>query len=92
VCYDCGDGTKYGKEKLVKPEGTLLSSVHRAKGLEAKRVFILRPDLMPHPKAKSAWEKGQEANLEYVAITRAIEELVYVDGSFKQKEEGGDNA
>lgn len=80
VCYEdaCAEGRQ--KRRLVKPEGTLLSSVHRAKGLEAKRVFILRPDLMPHPKAKSEWERGQEANLQYVAETRAIEELVYVDG------------
>jgi superfamily I DNA/RNA helicase len=63
-----------------KPEGTLLSSIHRAKGLEAKRVFILRSDLLPHPMAKSEWAKGQEKNLSYVAKTRAIETLVYVDG------------
>jgi superfamily I DNA/RNA helicase len=63
-----------------KPEGTLLSSIHRAKGLEAKRVFILRPDLLPHPMAKSEWARGQEKNLSYVAKTRAIETLVYVDG------------
>lgn len=80
-CWDC----KYlGKPvALVKPAGTLLSSIHRAKGMEAKRVFILRPDLMPHPKAKSEWEMGQERNLQYVAQTRAIEELVFVDGKFK---------
>jgi superfamily I DNA/RNA helicase len=57
-----------------------LSSVHKAKGLEAKRVFILQPkgSGMPHPMAKTAWQKEQEFNLLYVAITRAIEELVYV--------------
>jgi superfamily I DNA/RNA helicase len=65
----------------AKPEGTLLSSIHRAKGLEAKRVFLLRPDLLPHPMAKSEWARGQEKNLSYVAKTRAIEELVYVDGT-----------
>lgn len=69
---------KHGPEP--KPEGTLLSSIHRAKGLEAKRVFLLRPDLLPHPMAKSEWAKGQEKNLSYVAKTRAIETLVYVDG------------
>jgi len=89
VCFSCKDpplsGEKYDKAvKLVAPAGTLCSSIHRAKGLEAKRVFILRPDLMPHPKAKSDWEKGQEANLQYVAITRAIDELIYV-------QKGGDN-
>lgn len=60
--------------------GIRLSSVHKAKGLEAQRVFILLPDGagMPHPMAKSAWQREQEMNLKYVAITRAISELVYV--------------
>ena len=60
--------------------GIMLSSVHKAKGLEAKRVFILQPEeaKMPHPMAKSSWQKEQEYNLKYVAITRAIEELVWV--------------
>ncbi len=60
--------------------GIKLSSVHKAKGLEAKRVFILQPEgaEMPHPLAKSEWQREQEYNLLYVAITRAIEELVYV--------------
>lgn len=60
--------------------GVLLSSVHRAKGLEADRVFILRPELMPHPMAKSQWAQEQEQHLRYVAITRAIRTLVWVEG------------
>jgi DNA helicase-2/ATP-dependent DNA helicase PcrA len=61
-------------------EGIRLSSVHKAKGLEAHRVFILQPKgaTMPHPMAKSKWQREQEFNLLYVAITRAINELVYV--------------
>ena len=47
-----------------------ISSVHRAKGLEAKRVFILHPEQMPHPMAEQPWEQEQEANLAYVAVTR----------------------
>lgn len=60
--------------------GIRLSSIHKAKGLEAKRVFLLEPkgSTVPHPMAKSEWQRGQEWNLRYVAITRAIEELVYV--------------
>jgi len=63
-----------------KNGGILLSSVHKAKGLEAKRVFILMPPNsgMPHPMAKSSWQIKQEWNLKYVALTRAIEELVWV--------------
>lgn len=61
-------------------EGIKLSSIHRAKGLEAKRVFFLMPKggECPHPMAKTAWQKEQERNLFYVAVTRAIEELVFV--------------
>ncbi len=61
-------------------DGIKLSSVHKAKGLEARRVFILLPEEsgMPHPMAKSKWQIDQEWNLKYVAITRAIEELIYV--------------
>ena len=60
--------------------GIRLSSIHKAKGLEAHRVFLLEPEgaSVPHPMAKSAWQIEQEWNLRYVAITRAIEELVYV--------------
>ena len=60
--------------------GIKLSSVHKAKGLEANRVFILLPEgaEMPHKMAKSKWQVDQEWNLKYVAITRAIEELIYV--------------
>lgn len=59
-------------------EGVVFSSVHRAKGLEARRVFILRQDLMPHPKAKQPWEQVQEENGQYVAYTRSKEELYFV--------------
>lgn len=55
-----------------------LSSVHRAKGLEAKRVFILRPELLENPRAKTEWQLEQERNLNYVAVTRALSELVFI--------------
>ncbi len=60
--------------------GVKLSSVHRAKGMEAKRVFVLQPKgaSMPHPMAKTNWAQAQEMNIKYVALTRAIEELVMV--------------
>jgi DNA helicase-2/ATP-dependent DNA helicase PcrA len=57
----------------------MLSTVHRAKGLEERRVFLLAPEKMPHPMAKKPWEVEQEMNLKYVAFTRAKEELVFVD-------------
>ena len=55
--------------------GITFSTVHKAKGLEAETVYILRPDLMPHPKAK---DLDAELNIRYVAITRAKQRLVTV--------------
>ncbi len=64
-----------------------LSSVHRAKGAEAERVFIMWNNpfrdgkiVMPHPKAISPWEQNQEQNLIYVARTRAMKALYFIDG------------
>lgn len=59
-------------------DGITFSTVHKSKGLEADRVFILRPDLIPHPTAKKGWMIQQEHNLYYVAVTRAKRELVWV--------------
>jgi superfamily I DNA/RNA helicase len=56
----------------------LLSSIHKAKGLEAERVFLLRPDKLPHPMAKSEAARSQEENLRYVAYTRAMDQLFIV--------------
>lgn len=56
-------------------KATVFSTIHKAKGLEAKTVWILRPDLLPHPASRMDWELVQEANLEYVAYTRAKETL-----------------
>jgi DNA helicase-2/ATP-dependent DNA helicase PcrA len=54
-------------------------TVHRAKGQETDRVWILRPDLLPMKLPKMTDEqKQQERNLHYVAITRAKHELYYV--------------
>ena len=57
-------------------KGICLSTVHKIKGLEANRVFIIRPDLLPMKTIKN-WQQIQEKNLEYVAITRAKTELIY---------------
>lgn len=57
------------------------SSVHRSKGLEADRVFVLE-DTLPTkwPKIPATFDASEEANIEYVAITRARSELVWVKG------------
>jgi len=64
-------------ERLFSDEarGIMFSTVHKAKGLEASTVYILRPDLMPHPKSKDI---DAELNICYVATTRAKLRLVTV--------------
>lgn len=59
-------------------DGICLSTIHKSKGLEADRVFIIHSDLMPSKYAKQDWEIEQERNLEYVAITRAKSLLGYI--------------
>lgn len=60
-------------------EGVVIcSTVHKAKGLEADRVFIINRHKMPHKMAKQPWQIQQEMNLIYVAITRAKSHLQYI--------------
>ena len=61
-------------------KGILLSTIHKAKGLQNKRIFFLCPELIPSKFATMDWQFEQEMNLKYVAITRAEEELIYVNG------------
>jgi superfamily I DNA/RNA helicase len=55
-----------------------LSTIHRAKGREWDRVFILDPQLMPSPWARQEWQQKQEKNIQFVAVTRAKKELAYI--------------
>jgi len=55
-----------------------LSTIHRAKGLEWPRVYLWRWDLLPSQWATKAWQQQQEENLQYVAVTRAKQELIFL--------------
>ena len=59
-------------------QGICLSTVHKAKGLEADNVFILNKHLMNGKYAKLEWEKEQERNIEYVAYTRPKQSLHFL--------------
>ena len=61
-----------------KEDAIQLSTVHKAKGLEADNVFILCPSLMPSKIAKKDWEWETEKNLIYVAYTRAKKSLNFL--------------
>lgn len=68
-------------------DAVVLSTIHRAKGMEADRVFILDGWLMPSKYARKPWQMIQENNLTYVAITRAKKSLFYVTSPKDQKDE-----
>ena len=62
-----------------------LATIHGAKGLEWNTVYVIRPDLLPHPMVKEFDAEGnvteeyeQEINCCYVAATRARDNLYYV--------------
>ena len=58
---------KYDSKRVI------LSTVHRAKGLEKDNVFLLKSTFRYHPGVV-----GDEANIMYVAISRAKKNLYYV--------------
>jgi superfamily I DNA/RNA helicase len=61
------------------PNVVTLSSIHKSKGLEFDRAFILgMSQFQPSKYAVMDWMKVQEDNLAYVAITRAKNTLVHI--------------
>jgi len=68
-------------DKLFSDESSpiTLSTCHRAKGLEAERVFIIDPQDLPLKwKKQREWQLKQEYNLLYVALTRSKRDLFVV--------------
>lgn len=60
-------------------QGICLSTIHKSKGLEANRVFILCPDKLYNKMAMRVdWMAEQETNLVYVAYTRAKHYLGFI--------------
>lgn len=67
---------------LFDDDGTtghvVCSTVHKAKGLEADRVWMLTTSFTPPRADDSPTEVIEAANLRYVTMTRARHELIYV--------------
>lgn len=75
VIFDLFGDTPAGK----RPENLTLATVHKSKGREWERVYLLgRNVYMPSPYARQDWQQEQERNLIYVAVTRAKKTLVDV--------------
>lgn len=73
--YDSPEELMHACMNIFSDEGAMLgqilcSTVHRAKGLESSRVWILQTGFQG--------SDGQAGNVAYVACTRAMRELVYV--------------
>lgn len=70
-----------------------MSTVHKAKGLEANNVYIVCKSLMPSKTAQQDWEIRQEENLMYVAYTRAKNILGFVsEKDFEQFDSSNANS
>lgn len=65
-------------ENIEDTDNIHLTTIHKAKGLENERVFILCPSLMPSRLAHKDWEIKSEQNLIYVAYTRAKKSLNFL--------------
>lgn len=61
------------KEVFSSKRGVKFSTIHKAKGTESKRVILIN-----HPIEKPESLTQEERNLNYVAITRAIETLHFI--------------
>lgn len=85
ICRNCTTVDEVSKliNKLFAaenlPGAIRLSSVHRAKGLEADRVFFWEWNLA-NQYCEKQWEFEQARNLQYVGITRAKRELFLMRG------------
>lgn len=62
----------------ISYDGVCLSTIHKAKGLEADNVYILEPSLLKDENIKKEWEKFSERNVIYVAYTRAKKSLNFI--------------
>lgn len=67
-------------ELLSAPSGDVtLASIHGAKGLEWDKVYFLDRWRIPSKYAKTEEAKQQEFNLAYVGVTRAKQDLVWIN-------------
>jgi superfamily I DNA/RNA helicase len=91
LCTDCSRASDIFKQadKVFSDEahdGVDFMSIHKSKGLQARNVFLLRPDLLPHPRAKERqWMLEEERRLHYVALTRSKFGFWYVRPELTRK-------
>jgi ATP-dependent exoDNAse (exonuclease V) beta subunit len=65
----------------------ILSTIHKAKGDEAERVFVIGYSRLPYLRPNMQdWQCQQENNLVYVALSRAKSELYLIDSNLSRLE------
>ncbi|MFJ1585950.1 UvrD-helicase domain-containing protein [Streptomyces sp. NPDC088197] len=68
---------------VTGPSSLIISTVHRAKGLEFDRVLVVEPRVLKEPrrvdKKRYDYDPVAEARLLYVALTRARDDLHVID-------------
>lgn len=73
-----------GIEKIFSDDsdGIELMTIHKSKGLQAETVYILEPNKLELSwRDMQEWQKVQERNCAFVALTRAQKRLVYVNNA-----------
>ncbi|MEA2067840.1 MAG: ATP-dependent helicase [Verrucomicrobiota bacterium] len=84
------DGSKAPANEETK-DAIRLSTIHQAKGLEWKAVFVLflNEEMFPSKKAIEETGDSEERRLFYVAITRAEDELFLCSPMVRRQRDGG---
>lgn len=78
-------GTETFNQNNTTNDGICLSTIHKSKGMEYDNVFILCNPSLPITDEMVDWEREQEHNLEYVAITRAKHVLGFIGEKYVPK-------
>jgi superfamily I DNA/RNA helicase len=63
----------------VTEDKIVLMTVHKSKGLEAKKIYFYLPDLIPHRYCQNDAQLYAEHCLKFVGVTRAKNELVFIN-------------
>ena len=86
---DAEDGKAPSDEE--NEDALRLSTIHQAKGLEWKAVFVLflNEDMFPSKKATEESGDSEERRLFYVAVTRAEDELFLCSPMVRRQRDGG---
>jgi len=61
-----------------KDSAIVFSTIHKVKGFESDKIYILYPELMPSPFAKTEEALEQENNVQYISRTRSKDTLIFV--------------